>query len=153
MDGGRFRASRLALGYVVLTPFLRVLLRYVLGGRVALWTFTLTRIVAIAVGCCLAFAATSPRLRRRLDLLSRHAGVIVLAGGAFLLVSHQLTIRYKTPSLMVRFYDTMASGTVNAVVIGAIVWVCVSYPPGAVCRLLNSKPMVYIGVLSYSLFL
>ena len=90
VDGGRFRASRLALGYVVLTPFLRVLLRYVLGGRVALWTFTLTR---------------------------------------------------------------MASGTVNAVVIGAIVWVCVSYLPGAVGRLLNSKPMVYIVVLSYSLYL
>lgn len=149
---GRHWASRIATVYVCLTPLLRVILRFALRDTIALWSFTLTRMDAIAVGCCLAFIATSPRLRARLRLAPRQASLVVLGGTTFLLASHQLTL-HALRSKAIGYYAAFAGGTVNAIVIAAIVWGCICNPTGTVGKFLNAKPVVNIGILSYSLYL
>ncbi len=51
-----------------------------------------------------------------------------------------------------RIYDSIGQSVAN-VGLGLIVWYCVTAPGGFVVKVLNWRPMAFIGVLSYSLYL
>ncbi|HWB11278.1 MAG TPA: acyltransferase [Pirellulales bacterium] len=150
---GRFWAPRLAALYVLLTPFIRVLVLLAFKTQFALWSFTLTRMDAIAVGCCLAFAVTSSRVRQRVRLTPWQVALLCAACGGFLVISQFILVRYQLQFKAVGYYAAVLSGTVNALAIGAAVWCCVLYPVGILGRFLNSVPAIFIGSLSYSLYL
>ena len=145
---GRDRAWKVATVYVLLTPLLRVILRLAFRDSLELGFFTLVRMDAIAVGCCLAFAATSARVRPRLELSPSQSRLVVTAGIVFLMLSNWLTVNYSLRLEPVGYYAAFLAGTVNAVAIAAIVWVCVTHPKGILGKFLNSRLLSFVGVSS-----
>ena len=139
------RALRLAVGLVVLSPALRLLsyaLMPDLRGRIA--SMLHTRMDGLMLGCVLALLWGTPgfeAFRRRLG------GTAAMAAAAVVATSAALTVafggRYRLP----------IGYSVEALAIGVLLTWCVSRPSTAVGRILNSRPLVHLGVLSYSLYL
>lgn len=150
---GRTLAFRVAAVYALLTPVVRALLWYFFREHVELWNFTFTRIDTIAIGCCLAFAATSPRVYSRIYLPPTIANTAIVCCGVFLAASNYIMQEFGTRNVLVKFYFAFVSNTVNAPVIALLVWASVCNYKGAFGKFLNSRTLVAIGTLSYSIYL
>lgn len=68
---------------------------------------------------------------------------------AFTLINHQFDMHMG--ALIVPFGNT--TGTIADVAIGFIVLICIHYQKTGVFKILNNKPMDYLGKLSYSLYI
>ena len=140
-----FRRALLALcGCIVLSPLVRLMLRTFWCEQLELdiCYCTFTQMDTIAVGCALALLVRNPRVQRaglRLAEQSRWAGPLAVLA---LLLSILVL-----PSL-----SWSLSHAANAVLIALLVWLCIN-ARGIVSRVLNSRPVVFVGVLSYSLYL
>jgi peptidoglycan/LPS O-acetylase OafA/YrhL len=108
-----------------------------------LWTFT--RLDAIACGCALSLVAWSPRGRATLDRLAARN---VLVAGAVALLAASLYASTRSAKVAVG-----VSYAVNAACIAFLVWAAAARPRSVVGRLLELRPVVLVGVLSYSLYL
>jgi peptidoglycan/LPS O-acetylase OafA/YrhL len=145
---GRRRALTALMVVLALSPAVRVYLRQEFPWPVmcGLLKFaTPARLDPIAAGCLLAYF----RHDRSLITLRRPCGradvvrwtcAIVLAGSAVGLTAMGLFEAALRPTLM-------------AAVIAGLVHHVVTHPTSPAGRLLNSRPMVALGVLSYSLYL
>ncbi len=106
---------------------------------------TPARLDPIAAGCLLGYLVQAPDLltfRRpdgRADIV-RWAAAVVLFGSAV-----GLTVA--------GFFEVAIRATLKAAVIAGIVHYVVMHPESPAGRLLNARPMVAIGTLSYSLYL
>jgi peptidoglycan/LPS O-acetylase OafA/YrhL len=148
-----------ALACVLLTPFLRYALHQGLGETHPDFSFfTPTRMDAIAVGCCLAFAATSGAFRRATGLATRWSTVAVVSAlglvAGFVLLS---TLRH-VPALLypVKSFsslDPFLANTLKPILLAWIVWTCVRTPRSLLGKVLNCKLLNYLGILSYSIYL
>jgi peptidoglycan/LPS O-acetylase OafA/YrhL len=108
-----------------------------------LWTFT--RLDVIAFGCLLAIIYRSPVSRSRLNSF---AGTPVGGFAAFGLLCASLALS--------QFSAKFAVGvalTLNAACITALVWHVVRNDKSIVAKVLNWGPMIFVGTLSYSLYL
>ena len=154
------RKSMLAAALcVVLTPLLRFALQRGLGeAHPDFNLFTPTRMDAIAVGCCLAFCATSPGFRRATGLATKWSTVAAVAGVALVIGVVMLSWVSKVPAFWdhVKSFcllDPFLTATLKPILLGWIVWTCVCTPYSLVGRVLNCKILNHLGILSYSLYL
>jgi len=135
------RAILIAAGVVLAAPLVRLALwelwRLPIGARFE------TVADAIAVGCVLAgireWLHRTPGYTR---LLSSPLFVLV----PILAIAANLTHDHPVAYYLVGF------GVVNVCVVLCVDW-AVTYPEGAIGRVLNAGPVVFLGVMSYSLYL
>jgi peptidoglycan/LPS O-acetylase OafA/YrhL len=147
------RPRQLLLGvgfYITVTPLVRVALYKYAGIEVAKFTFT--RIDSIAIGCILAFVLASPRLRVMGRAVQARPNLVILTGIVFIAATKAVYDYYRSIPVA-HFYAGALSPTVNSLVIAAMVWACISARRGLVHRVLESRPLVFVGCLSYSLYL
>jgi peptidoglycan/LPS O-acetylase OafA/YrhL len=139
------RAWIVACVYLALTPALRLVIHHSFT-KLSIHHCTLTRVDTIAVGCCLAYLATRPAARRRLQLAGHPAFLtgVTLVG---VLVASQFI------ALKVPVYDLLVHQPLSALCFAGIVWVCIHHSATPIGRLLNAKPLVALGILSYSIYL
>jgi peptidoglycan/LPS O-acetylase OafA/YrhL len=104
------------------------------------------RIDCIAAGCLLALLADNAQFRRRTRLSRRAAMSTIVAAAVLLWVSYTVEFR-------VTLYDVALAHTVRAACIVTLIWLTVNHLDGAWPRLLEWKPFVVIGALSYSIYL
>jgi peptidoglycan/LPS O-acetylase OafA/YrhL len=141
------RALFVVLAYLAAAPLIRV----------GIWAFfrselhvieelTPLRLDAIAAGCALALLAEKDAFRARFRQTSSQASwtiavaVVAIAAGLFIggdISAFDVTLRY----------------SVEAAAMTAIIWSAASAPTTRIGRVLETRPLVWIGVLSYSLYL
>jgi peptidoglycan/LPS O-acetylase OafA/YrhL len=133
------------LAAIVTTPLMRWFIRDHVSG-LDVGYCTLTRMDTIAVGCGLAYLAYWPAFRRVLHLSARSA--YLLSAALVLLVG----LSYLT-SLRVPAYELALHPLVVASAFAIVIWLWTQHFNSHLGRLLNSTPAVWIGLLSYSLYL
>lgn len=141
---GRTRGLRLAFAFVLLAPVIRVLsLRLHLGPEASIGESFQTIGDSIAAGCLLA--GWQPQLRasaRYRAFQDSHAFVLVpllvLALGFF---KHHPSIDF-----------TVGQTAMNLGIALTVDW-CIRHHDGRIGRVLNARPVVFVGTLSYSLYL
>jgi peptidoglycan/LPS O-acetylase OafA/YrhL len=97
----------------------------------------------IMFGCLVALNQHTPRLE---SIYSRFTRLWWLAP-AIMAVSSLLTARFQN------YYDLTIGYTINGVAIAVFLLWCTRNPSSAVGRVLNWRPIVQIGVLSYSIYI
>lgn len=139
-----------ALSYVAAAP----LIRYTIANTTDLvfWALTPMRADAMACGCCLAFLVTSEKWRARITM-SRWFNNVVLTVCVVELINSNRIWAFPIPRFHLERYVWFFSGTVDAIFITVMIWACISQAEGWVGKILNSRIAVFIGALSYSLYL
>ena len=143
---GRKRAIRIASAIILASPFIRVA-NYMLipewRGRIP--TMLHTRLDGLMVGALLALLWNSRQSRRWITRFYRRE--ILLGAGFFLFVI--------SPGLAGRFrgaYEISVGLSLDAITIAFLIsWLVSEYSP--LRRVLNTRPLVWIGTISYSLYL
>ena len=140
---GSKRAARVAFAAVIICPLLRLgLLMFAPSFRAGIGHTFPTVADQIATGCLLACyaprLAASPRL------------VAFMKGPAFWAVPIVAVLAAFGPSAKLQ---TLVWESVSNVGIALLIWRVVNQPAGWVGRFLNARPVVFVGVLSYSLYL
>lgn len=106
----------------------------------------MTRIDTIGVGCLLAILSWGPRswpLAR--SLRGRTTAAVLVATLLFILSVAVLSRSGK--------YALLLKGPIEAALIAFVIFACASAPDSLIGRLLDWRPLVLLGVLSYSLYL
>ena len=139
----RRRALWAAAGFFVLSPFIRLSLWWLGGPSIGVGHRFETVADAIAIGCVLAGSAERlrchPRYRAFMD--SRWFGLVPA-------VVMSASLLGDRPRLSFLFgFSVMNLG------IALCVHWCVVHHHGRIGRVLNAAPFVYVGVLSYSMYL
>jgi peptidoglycan/LPS O-acetylase OafA/YrhL len=112
--------------------------------------FTLTRMDSIAMGCCLAIALT----RDRTGSLCKFSRAWVIATWITIVVLVIVALKRFFPGRVEESHLKLLFGnTLLNIAFTLLLWISVCVPNGWVGRVLNAKPMVWIGILSYSLYL
>lgn len=106
--------------------------------------FTLTRLDTIAAGCLFAILLHST-IAERLRKLLRTPWLLPVSFGCYMLSACVLTLSGK--------YHLFLQHAVEALLIAAMMGSLIEQPRSLCGRFLNSKPLVQIGLLSYSLYL
>lgn len=143
--GGRW-AWRFAWACIVLMPLTRLLMWAWWTDAAPVETSTLTRLDTIAVGCVLAFLVGQPRWRGLAAWTARSATWLGPATVLVLITSMVFSWQWYRFRLLFGF-------SLNAAAIGVLIWLCITRPPGLLRRVLDSRPFVMVGTLSYSIYL
>src|SRR5436190_644690 len=141
---GRWGGLRVALAFIAAAPLVRLgLWTLVPAARDTVGVSFETVADAIAIGCELALGRewlhSQPRYRQLL-----RSRWLILAPVVALLAG----LLAELPRL-----DFLFGFTLRNVCIGLCIDWCVTYPTGRVGRILNSRPLVFVGVISYSIYL
>jgi peptidoglycan/LPS O-acetylase OafA/YrhL len=107
---------------------------------------TLTRMDTIAVGCGLAYLATWAPFRRLFDMPARSAYLLTIGLALGVGISERLAQSVLAHQLLVHPLLVAATYAVT-------IWIWTQHSGTMLGLLLNSKPAVAIGVLSYSIYL
>ena len=107
---------------------------------------TPNRMDSIAAGCLLAYLVCDRRVWPWLEGLARWGTIVFLAAILILAVSSRAR-RFSD------MYDITLGRTIESSAIALCILAVVSSPRSVVGRLLETRPMVVVGVLSYSLYL
>jgi len=138
------RARDVCLGVIIASPFVRLAWWYFLPEmRMGIGRAFPTVMDSIAFGC---FAALEPAFVQRVSRLSAPA---ILAGpvAAWALLTFPGDLPPGVPRAAIRF---CSDSIIGLGVASFVVW-CVANK-GSLINFLNLKPMVYIGTISYSLY-
>jgi peptidoglycan/LPS O-acetylase OafA/YrhL len=144
---GRDRVKRVIIAWLLFAPLMRAGLLHWYPhtvGRLDSWTPM--RLDTIAVGCLLAIYSTEPAFRARFATSPRIGTALALAFAAFI----PLDIAAATD---VAAYDVILEPSVRAVMIAALIWIAVNHHRTYLGRFLEMKPIVALGLLSYSIYL
>lgn len=138
-------AIGIAAAYVVVAPVVRVLTwHYMPEHRAGIGESFQTVADAIATGCVLAYIRPwldkNPRF---VSMQSRGVTVIVLVAVIYALNFKRASISFSYP---------VGETLINVCIALFIDW-CVRNPTGRLGTFLNWRPMVFVGLLSYSLYL
>jgi peptidoglycan/LPS O-acetylase OafA/YrhL len=156
---GPRKAFRVALGCVCLMPVVRLALAYAFDPALPAFNrFTPTRLDALAAGCCLAFLATSPVFRARTRWANGWMATVALLGVVSLFVVLQAVIRHPgwlglKGSEVIPFVDRFVFDSIKPVLMATLIWICVVNSRRWFGRILNARPIAFVGILSYSLYL
>lgn len=139
-------AAMLALAWLLCVPIVRLAaLLYPQGlGDYELWTPL--RIDSISAGCLLAVLVNKKRFRD-LARTSEPMAMALMASMAVLIVASFLV------GAEIEAYGVTIDPLVRAVCIAILLWLSIAHYRSAWGRLLELKPLVMVGVLSYSLYL
>jgi peptidoglycan/LPS O-acetylase OafA/YrhL len=147
---GSRRAIRIAVAFVLVCPMVRLAEMLTLPASsmfiVRMWEMTHTRIDTLMFGCLVALTADDEKVQRVIDrciALRLHlvAVVYLFFGWSFLSLFLPLSVR-------------MGIGdSIQGVCITLLVVCLVRYARSPVGRLFNSRAMVHLGAISYSLYL
>lgn len=107
---------------------------------------SLTRLDTIAVGCCLAYLATCPAFWRLMQTPVRHAYSVSLLLVALVAFSWWLMLKFPIYALTLHPFFVASAYAVT-------IWIWTNRSDSLLGRLLNSGPLVAIGLLSYSIYL
>lgn len=142
-------SCRIAWVVICSAPLWRWLIGIEFPGYLAPESFTFARMDAIAMGCCLAVVLSNDA-NGRLCQFSRSKSLAVwLSIFVLLLISRILhTSRLKNSDMALLFSHTM-----EGVAFTLLIWVTICSRSKLVAKTLNLKPLVLLGVLSYSLYL
>lgn len=138
---GRDRGWRIAIAMAVVAPLIRCVLY--LATRSG-WPAAYFNFDFLAAGCCLAFFW--PRLVAMPFWTRRWAWLPVLAATSAVLVLH---LAVPSPSIA----ELVIVQPFEAVVLSVVVAWCVARPQSVAGRILNLRPLAFVGVLSYSIYL
>jgi len=142
------RSKNIALAIVVISPFIRVgnyFLSTSTRGQLGMMLHTHADI--LMAGCYIALAEGNAKFENLLKRILNKRNVII----AFLLVFIGAPV---IGSLFHGYYNVTIGFSIEAVCISLIMmFVIRNYDTTFVGRILNSKPLIYIGTLSYSLYL
>ncbi len=144
--GGRRRASRTAAALILAAPFVRV---GIWATHLPLFAhretyFLFARMDALMSGCLLALLVGTPRFERLFARLSRVWWLLPLY---FFLLSGVMNA-----ALGNAWHMTLGL-TLDSLTAALFILWCARHASHPVGRLLNSRPMVTLGVLSYSAYL
>lgn len=140
---GTQTAFRVALGTIVAAPFFRILIMIFLPGhRSGIGSVFPTIADAIAIGCILAC------VRERLQEQPRY--MQFLASRWFIFVPIAVFV-FNYP-FSAKLSALVGESLLNFAIVLCIDW-CVRMPNTLPGRVLNSRPFIWLGVLSYSLYL
>ncbi|HZQ91775.1 MAG TPA: acyltransferase [Terriglobales bacterium] len=144
---GRRHALKISTALIVLAPFVRVATYFLAPAwRGHIGMMLHTRVDSLMFGCALALVWDSDGFARVRPRLFRPA-LLWLALLALLLASPALTI-----ALAGRY--TLAAGfSLQALCATLLLAWCVSEWRSAAGRVLNARPLVHLGLISYSLYL
>jgi len=128
-----------------------------LGLRLAMWAFfrshlhliedlTPLRLDAIAAGCLLALLSVRSGFRDRLAVV-RHYPALFASIGAAVVAASTILGRY------IGAYQVTLSYSIEALAMCLVIWAMAQGAHTAAGRLLESRPAVFVGLLSYSLYL
>jgi len=109
-------------------------------------TCTFTRLDTIAVGCLLALVAWQPRWRGLGAWMTRSAAWLAPLAVVVLVSSMGLSLHWYRFRLLFGY-------SLNGLALAVLVWVCISRPKGLLGRLLEARPLVLLGTLSYGVYL
>jgi peptidoglycan/LPS O-acetylase OafA/YrhL len=144
--GGRRHAERVAWAAVIAGPLLRLLWWTAFPeGRLLIGRAFPTVVDALAMGCLCAFREDWQAAARRL----KPSRLWLFVVGLFLLVlipQDDLTPLVRRPFRIV--FDTMANGLIASWLLGSV-----TVATGLMHRILNNRPVVALGTVSYSLYL
>ena len=139
----------MCVGYSLVAILLRIAIRPHLWDDRSLEYFSPVRGDAIAIGCGLALVATS-RYRQRLHTGAAVAGAVLCVSAISLLFSFLFQVHQSHSGVL---YANFGYRFVNEWLTVAIVWAAIYHPQSIYGRLLNWRPLMVIGFLSYSLYL
>jgi len=143
---GRRRGERVGWAAVIAGPILRLLWWVAVPeGRLLIGRAFPTVVDALAMGCLCAFREDWQAAARRL----KTSRLWLIALSLFLVVlipQDDLPPLVRRPFRLV--FDTMANGLIASWLLGSV-----AVATGLMDRILNSRPMVALGVVSYSLYL
>jgi len=142
---GKVAAAKLAIVLILVSPLLRIATK--LSGIKAFdnkeWIMLHTRMDILMFGCLAALAIGTPLFERVYRAVTRFWWLLVLE---FVVLTHLLEWRFG------HLYSHVIGMTVDgAAIMFFLVW-CTRNPQHPVGKFLNSKPMVEIGILSYSMY-
>jgi peptidoglycan/LPS O-acetylase OafA/YrhL len=141
---GRWKASKIAIAIIVIAPFLRVF-----SFTLARHTFLFNgygfhaRADSLMFGCLIALLQGNPAFERFYGIATK----IWWIPPAVIVLSDCLEARFQN------YWDLPFGFTLCGVAIALFLLWCVRNPSSVVGRLLNSRPFVHIGVLSYSIYI
>lgn len=142
---GRNRARRIAIGIILLSPIIRVANYAIFGGvQPGLWEMLHTRADALMFGCLGALEYDSQSFRDR----CLRAFPLLFALIPFVFVVQPLITARFGGSLLYTVGYTFEGITILL----SMLWV-IEHPASVVGRLLNSRIVAHVGVISYSLYL
>lgn len=145
---GKRRATWVSALLIVLSPFLRLLTYFLLAPqhRAMVDRMFHSSIDTIMFGCLLALVWDTERFRRLVPVLS--SGWCMTGSLFFLLVLHPLL-----ESHFYGRYSLLFGMTLEGVCISAFTVAVVTRPATLAGRLLNTRALRHLGVISYSLYL
>ncbi len=136
--------------FLILTaPIWRWVIGIMIPGTLPPQTFTFSRIDSIANGCCLALATTGRFSRQLTEFHFRRVAYVWSLIVVLLVIGRVLDLSYFVDSRMKLSF----LHTITGVAFTLLLWVSICVPHGWVGRILNSKYLAWLGVLSYSLYL
>ena len=141
---GRWKASKIAIAIILVSPLIRVL-SFTVARRTFLhnnYSFH-AHADTLMFGCLLALLQGTPVFER----LYRYVTRIWWIPPAVIVISSCLSARYQN------YWDLPLGLTVSGIAVSFFLLWCVRNPSSAVGRILNSRPVVHIGVLSYSIYI
>jgi len=143
---GRRKARRLALAIIVMEPLIRLLTYQLLPEfRARLNLMLHTRADTLMFGCLLALEKER-WFRARLDFL-RNPLFFLASGSYLLMVDPWLTFRFRGAYYLP--FGFSLEGAVLALILVSLV----RYPESSPGRVANWRPVVWLGLVSYSLYL
>ena len=142
---GRRLAPIFLFAAVVVAPAVRFLLVRIPNSPDADY-FTPTRLDTFAIGCLLAYVAHGPRAWIAVRLVRGRGSLVAISAIFMVLVS----VYYLSRSGV---YVHGPKAMIDGMAICALLVAVTADPRCRVARVLNSRPLVAIGVLSYSLYL
>lgn len=138
-------AVRVLIVGVLISPIIRVVSYLFPIGELQVALMFHTRADALMIGCLLAFAIGNVKFERLVEVgIRRHLGWIAVA---WFPLSWFMTSRFEG----VWLYTVGYIGDALAIAV-MMVWM-MRRPESPFGRVLNSRPMVHIGLISYSLYL
>jgi peptidoglycan/LPS O-acetylase OafA/YrhL len=141
------QAANLLVCYLVGIPLLRVALWAMAPGALdTLDVLTPLRLDAIAAGCLLALLATRPEMPRVLVLAQKHASKAGVLALLVLMLSFPL-------GRSIWAYRVTFRYVVDAVALATLIWTTANNSRSWLGRFLEARPVVSLGILSYSLYL
>ena len=138
------RAFFILLAYIAATPALRWAMGsgYIPG--MDLNYASPTQMSSIAIGCILALVIAAGVAPRTMTFLSERTNWLLLLAAVLLILSRTIS-----PLLRVPFSDPIKSSMFGLI----LAWILLTKRPGWLQRFLMTPLMVWIGILSYSIYL
>jgi peptidoglycan/LPS O-acetylase OafA/YrhL len=144
--GGRNGAWRASLACLIIAPVVRALVIHFGPDALDVAKSTPCRIDTLAAGCALACLVTDPR---NAELFSLSRGKAALFAGGLLVA----LLAFKAILIVVGQEFLTIYSSLNALALAGLVWLAVSHSDSLVGRVLNTRLLASIGVLSYSLYI